>query len=113
VLAEADEVVLVDQTPEALVQRLREGKVYPRGQVPAALNGFFEIENLQALREQADDLVDATVRVGRAQKTTYILMRTPTPRRGIGRLAEPIAEQLLRALPGVDVRLVAERSASG
>jgi two-component system sensor histidine kinase KdpD len=219
VLAEADEVVLVDLTPEALVQRLREGKVYPPARVGAALNGFFKIENLQALREvalrqvaedveakrlvpddlasreerlfgstpakpiaerllalaklsspsservvrrawrssqrlgaeldilvvrdpnrqpsaaereqleslrriasalgaqliveQADDLVDATVRVARKQRSTYILMGAPAPRRGIGRIAEPVASRLLRALPDVDVRFVAERSASG
>lgn len=219
VLARADEVVLVDLTPEALVQRLREGKVYPPARIAAALNGFFKIENLQALREvslrqvaedveakrlvhddldlreerlfggapakpiaerllalaklssasservvrrawrssqrlgadldilvvrdpavqpsaaereqleslrriasalgaqlvveQADDLVDAVVRVARKQGTTYILMGAPTARRGIGRLAEPVANRLVRALPDVDVRLVAERSASG
>jgi two-component system sensor histidine kinase KdpD len=53
VLAAADEVVLVDLTPEALIVRLREGKVYPRERVPAALNNFFKIENLAALRETA------------------------------------------------------------
>ena len=52
-LAEADEVVLIDVTPEALIARLREGKVYPAARVPAALNNFFRIENLQALREVA------------------------------------------------------------
>ena len=30
VLASADEVVLIDLTPEALIERLREGKIYPR-----------------------------------------------------------------------------------
>ena len=35
VLAEADEVVLVDLTPEALIARLRAGKVYPRERVEA------------------------------------------------------------------------------
>ena len=49
----ADEVVLIDLTPEALITRLREGKVYPADRVPAALNGFFKVENLQALREVA------------------------------------------------------------
>ena len=52
-LASADEVVLVDLTPEALVQRLREGKVYPPDRIPTALNSFFKIENLSALREVA------------------------------------------------------------
>ena len=46
-------MVLVDLTPEALVQRLRMGKVYPGERIEAALNGFFKIENLAALREVA------------------------------------------------------------
>ena len=53
VLSHADEVVLVDLTPPALIERLRTGKVYPAARVPAALNGFFRIENLEALREVA------------------------------------------------------------
>jgi two-component system sensor histidine kinase KdpD len=51
VLGTADEVVLIDLTPEALVERLRAGKVYPGENVDAALNNFFRIENLAALRE--------------------------------------------------------------
>jgi two-component system sensor histidine kinase KdpD len=51
VLARADEVVLIDLTPEALVARLRAGKVYPGENVQAALENFFKIENLAALRE--------------------------------------------------------------
>ena len=53
VLADADEVVLVDVTPPALIERLSEGKVYKPERVPAALNGFFRVENLEALREVA------------------------------------------------------------
>ena len=53
VLTEADEVVLVDITPEALIARLRAGKVYPGERIEAALNNFFKIENLAALREVA------------------------------------------------------------
>ncbi|MCW2971308.1 MAG: Osmosensitive channel His kinase sensor [Solirubrobacterales bacterium] len=53
VLSAADEVVLIDLTPEALIARLRAGKVYPPEQVPAALSNFFKIENLAALRETA------------------------------------------------------------
>jgi two-component system sensor histidine kinase KdpD len=212
VLAEADEVVLVDLTPQALVQRLREGKVYPPARVAAALNGFFKVENLHALREialrevaeeveakrlvrddldareerlfgsvpakpiaerllalaklspsservvrrawrssqrlgaeldilvvrdpgrepsaaereqleslrriaaalgarlvveQSDDLVDAVVRVGRERGSTYVFLGAPSRRRGLGRLAEPVAVRVARALPGVDVRLIA------
>src|ERR1700754_659783 len=51
VLGGADEVVLIDLTPEALIQRLRAGKIYPAQNIDAALNNFFKIENLAALRE--------------------------------------------------------------
>ena len=51
VLAGADEVVLIDLTPEALIGRLRDGKIYPSQNIDAALNNFFKIENLAALRE--------------------------------------------------------------
>jgi len=51
VLGSADEVVLIDLTPEALIARLRAGKIYPGENIDAALNNFFRIENLAALRE--------------------------------------------------------------
>ena len=53
VLKRADEIVVVDLTPEALLDRLRAGKVYPAERVEAALNGFFRVESLAALRETA------------------------------------------------------------
>lgn len=61
VLAKADEVVLIDLTPEALIERLQAGKIYPEERVPTALNNFFKIENLTALRtialrQVADDV---------------------------------------------------------
>jgi two-component system sensor histidine kinase KdpD len=51
ILGTADEVVLIDLTPEALVARLRAGKIYPGENIQAALDNFFRIENLAALRE--------------------------------------------------------------
>ena len=213
VLAQADEVVLVDLTPPALVERLRAGKVYPAARVPAALNGFFRVENLEALREVAlrqvaedveakrlkpdvlapredrlmdraapqavgerllalvtpqpasqrilrrawrsaqrlgaeldvlivlrgepsdaereqieafrrlasllgarliveegDDVAAVAAQVARERRATYVLMGTPTPRSGLRRLSEPLTDRLIRALPGVDVRIVADRS---
>jgi two-component system, OmpR family, sensor histidine kinase KdpD len=53
ILDEADEVVLVDLTPEALQDRLRAGKVYPSERVQVALDNFFRTERLSALRELA------------------------------------------------------------
>ena len=53
VLGRADEIVLIDLSPEALLARLRAGKIYPAERIEASLNGFFRIENLSALREVA------------------------------------------------------------
>src|SRR5215475_3198386 len=51
VLDEADEVVLVDLSPEELQERLRAGKVYKPERAEVALQNFFRKENLAALRE--------------------------------------------------------------
>ena len=48
---EADEVVLVDLSPQELQERLRAGKVYPKERAQVALENFFRQENLAALRE--------------------------------------------------------------
>jgi two-component system sensor histidine kinase KdpD len=53
VLGAADDVVLIDVTPESLIQRLLAGKVYPPERVQGALSNFFKVENLSALREVA------------------------------------------------------------
>lgn len=53
VLSEADEVVLVDLTPEALRQRLENGQIYPEERARIALEKFFRPGNLAALRELA------------------------------------------------------------
>jgi two-component system sensor histidine kinase KdpD len=53
VLNSADEVVLIDLTPRALIERLRAGKIYKPDRIEAALNNFFKVENLSALREVA------------------------------------------------------------
>ncbi len=49
----ADAVELVDLTPEDLIQRLKEGKVYVPKQAERALTHFFSPVNLTALRELA------------------------------------------------------------
>jgi two-component system sensor histidine kinase KdpD len=215
VLGNADEIVLVDLTPEALLDRLRAGKVYKPERIDAALNNFFRIENLSALREvalrqvaeevgnkrlttvepsrsgeetiaaeapqavgerllalvepypgaqrlvrrawrsaqrlgaevdllwvrpsgrplsdeqerslgalrqlasvlgcrflveESDTLPEAIAEIARRQRTTYVLMGRSRPRRGLGRLRTPLAQRLMELLPGVDVRIVADRS---
>jgi two-component system sensor histidine kinase KdpD len=49
----ADQIELVDITPEALRERLSEGKVYMEGRAAAAAENFFKDTHLTALRELA------------------------------------------------------------
>ena len=216
VLTAADEVVLIDLTPEALIDRLRGGKIYPAERIEASLNNFFKTESLATLREialrqvaqeveakqraakpaeepvgtrervieaapaavgeralalvtprtssqrlvrrawrsaqrlgtdldllyvqepgktpsaeereqlralgklasilgaemlieEGDDVAEVTARVGAERGTTYVLIGQPPPRRGLGRLRESLPERLTRRMPGVDVRIVADR----
>jgi two-component system sensor histidine kinase KdpD len=214
VLGRADEIVLIDLSPEALLDRLRAGKVYPPERVAAALDNFFRIENLAALREvalrqvaeeveakrivtevvgrrdelvadsapqavgerllalveprpgaqrlvrrawrsaqrlgsqldilwiqppgrrlsseqesslsalrtlasvlganllveQSDAIADTVARVAAERGTTYILLGRSREPRGLARLREPLPQQLMRRLPGVDIRIVADRA---
>lgn len=52
-LQNADDVILVDITPDELLQRLREGKVYVPETARRATQNFFTPRNLTALRELA------------------------------------------------------------
>ncbi len=49
----ADEVELIDVTPQTLRQRLSEGKIYAATKIEQSLNHFFKLGNLIALRELA------------------------------------------------------------
>jgi two-component system sensor histidine kinase KdpD len=53
ILDEADEIELVDISPEALRARMRHGNVYPPERAQLALERYFSISNLTALRELA------------------------------------------------------------
>lgn len=53
VLEQANEIELVDLTPDELIQRLKEGKVYVPEHSERALENFFRKGNLIALRELA------------------------------------------------------------
>jgi two-component system sensor histidine kinase KdpD len=68
----ADEVELIDLSPDELLKRLREGKVYIPQQIERALDNFFKKGNLIALREmalrQTAHRVDAQMREYREDK---------------------------------------------
>jgi two-component system, OmpR family, sensor histidine kinase KdpD len=53
VLESADEVVVVDVTPETLIERLQDGKIYAPEKIDRSLNNFFQRRHLVALRELA------------------------------------------------------------
>lgn len=53
VLHRADEVVMVDLTPRALLNRLMRGAVYPADKAHRAMEHFFKESTLVALREMA------------------------------------------------------------
>ena len=49
----ADQIELVDMTPEALRRRMAHGNIYPAERIDAALGNYFREGNLSALRELA------------------------------------------------------------
>ncbi len=53
ILQRADEVTLIDVSPDDLLERLRQGKIYVPTQAAFALEKFFRKNNLVALREMA------------------------------------------------------------
>lgn len=61
------------------------------------------------LVEEGEDVAEVAERVALERGTTYVLLGAPRRRRGLGRLSEPLVMRLIRRLPGVDVRVVAER----
>lgn len=53
VVRRADQMELIDSSPEQLRRRMLHGNIYAPEKVPNALSGFFKTENLVALRELA------------------------------------------------------------
>ena len=80
VFDQADEVVLVDITPDELLQRLKDGKVYMPQQAEGAIRNFFRKGNLIALRELAlretANRVDDQMRAYRRDKSIDAVWQT-------------------------------------
>ncbi len=53
VVRKADQIELVDSSPEQLRRRMIHGNIYPPDKVPQALSHYFRADNLTALRELA------------------------------------------------------------
>ena len=91
VITQADDVVMVDLAPKALLNRLERGVVYPKERVEAALKNFFVEPTLVALRELAIRHAAHTVEsryaaeVGASESSgppadRLLLLITPDPR---------------------------------
>ena len=77
---QADEISLLDLTPDELLQRLKEGKVYIPQQAEGAIQNFFRKGNLIALRElslrRTADRVDDQMRTYRQERAIEAVWQT-------------------------------------
>jgi two-component system sensor histidine kinase KdpD len=76
-----------------------------------ALRRLTSVLGAHLLLEHGDDVALTTQRVAHERGTTYVLMGTPSPRSALRRLSRPaLPFRLLGLLPGVDLRIVADRT---
>ncbi len=112
ILDEADEVILVDLTPEALQERLRAGKVYPLDRVDVALSNFFRTDKLSALRELALREVAEDVESRRAHRPLEPLSQMAVGERVLAMVEpQPKSQRIMRRAWRSAQRLGAEMDA--
>ncbi len=58
-------------------------------------------------------MVQTVKEVAEEQGSTYVLIGTPSPRTGLNRFRPSMATRLIEGLPGIDIRVVADRSLRG
>jgi two-component system sensor histidine kinase KdpD len=95
ILGSADDVVLIDITPQSLIERLIAGKVYPPERVQSALQNFFKVENLSALREVSLRQVAEEVEAKRLPVTDVNASRPAGARARDDRLVNAAAPQAI------------------
>ena len=91
VIRRADELMAIDVTPEALLNRIKRGSIYRPEMVEKALAGFFKGSNLRALRELA--LRQAAHEVDFRQSAYDQASASPSPRTLEQRPAEAMQSQ--------------------
>ncbi len=107
----ADEIELIDLSPDDLLQRLREGKIYAAPQAEQAIHSFFRRGNLMALRELAlrrtAERVDSEMQVYRQDKSVEPVW--PAGERILVCISpSPMAARLVRAAKRMAAGLHAE-----
>lgn len=119
VVRRAEQIELVDMTPEALRRRLAHGNVYPSDRIDAALSHFFRPGNLAALRELAllwladrvdDELIEYRERHGiewawETKERVAVLVTGGESSERLIRRASRIAARSKAELIGVTVRV--------
>jgi len=111
VVRKADQIELIDSSPEQLRRRMVHGNVYPEAKVPQALTHFFRTDNLIALRELALQFVadesDEELLERLRQRQSPVLWET-TERIMVAVTAEPGTDVLLRRAARIAHRLRGE-----
>ena len=111
VVRKANQIELVDSSPEALRRRMLHGNIYPKEKVPQALTHFFRTENLVALRELALRFVaDATEEelLDHLRRYEVASVWETTERIMVGVTAAPGTDAILRRAARMAARVHAE-----
>jgi two-component system sensor histidine kinase KdpD len=111
VVRKADQVELIDSSPEQLRRRMLHGNIYPKEKVSRALTHFFRTDNLIALRELALRLVadesDDELLQHLRQRQPQVLWET-TERIMVAVSGEPGSDVLLRRAARIASRVKGE-----
>jgi len=114
VVRKADQIELIDSSPEQLRRRMLHGNIYPKEKVPQALTHFFRTDNLTALRELAlrfvADESDDELLEHLRQRQSQVLWET-TERIMVAVSAEPGSDVLLRRAARIASRVKGELDA--
>ena len=111
VVRKADQIELVDSSPEQLRRRMLHGNIYPKAKVSQALTNFFRTDNLIALRELAlrflaDETDDELLEHLRRRETSVVW--ETCERVMVAVTAAPGADALLRRAARMAARLKSE-----
>jgi two-component system sensor histidine kinase KdpD len=111
VLRQADQIELVDSSPEQLRRRMLHGNIYPPEKVPKALTNFFREDNLMALRELAlrflADETEEELLEHLARRQTNVLWDT-SERILVGVTAAPGTDAIVRRASRMAARIKAD-----
>jgi two-component system sensor histidine kinase KdpD len=78
-----------------------------------AIRRLASVLGARLLIEEGDDVVQTVREVAEERGSTYILIGTPSPRTGLNRFRPALTTKLIEALPGIDIRVVADRALRG